>query len=370
MKKLKVALVHDYLVDFGGAERVLIALHEIWPEAPVFLSVIDKKKVGAKWPVFKDWDLRTSWFNLFPFAGKLISPLRFLLPAIWKSFDFSRFNLIITSSAWAMPRLIKKGKAKHICYCHTPPRFLYGYPQARNWARYWPIKAYSALINHYLRFYDYQSAQEVDGFIANSLEVAARIKKFYRRDSTIINPPIDVFASVNKNIQKEDFYLWVGRLVSYKHPEIAIGACQKLDKKLVIIGNGPLKEKVASLIKGNNKVSYLGHVSDSRLWQFYTKAKALLSPIETEDFGMTPLEAAACGTPTIAFYSGGAKETVLEGKTGIYFHKLTVDDLVKAVIKFEKMSFSPQVAKNWANNFSKEVFQRKIKKFVLQATSA
>ncbi len=363
---MRVALVHDYLVTFGGAERVLMALHEIFPDAPVYLSITNKEKLGDNWEHFQDWDLRTSWFQKIPWASKLISPLRFMLPFIWESFDFSNYDLVITSSAWAMPKsIITKPETLHICYCHTPPRFLYRYPQARYWTKYWPIKVYSAIVNHFLRPYDYVSSQRVDHFISNSYEVAKRIKKFYRREATVIQPPINQPKLGNKNKkEQEEFYFFASRLCSYKHPEIAIKACQQLGRKLYVSGSGPLQERVEELCSKSNKTQYLGRVSDEKLWQLYRDCKAFIHPIESEDFGMMPLEAASVGTPTIAYFSAGAKETVKEGETGLFFHELTPEALVDAIKKFENRTFSAEVCKQWSEQFSKQRFKKRIADFV------
>lgn len=365
---MRVALVHDYLVTFGGAERVLMALHEIWPDAPVYLAVADKEKLGDNWKHFQDWDLRTSWFQKIPWASKLISPTRFILPLIWESFDFSDYDLVITSSAWAMSKaIITNPETTHICYCHTPPRFLYKYPQARYWTKYWPIKIYSAIVNHCLRPYDYVSSQRVDHFISNSYEVAGRIKKFYKRKATVIQPPIiqpKLKEGEKEDKKKEQFYFFASRLCSYKHPEIAIKACQQMDRKLYVSGSGPLQEKVEKLCSKSDKTRYLGRVSDEKLWQLYHDCQAFLHPIESEDFGMMPLEAASVGTPTIAYYSAGAKETVKEGETGLFFRELTADSLAQAIRKFEQQSFSRDVCKQWSQQFSKDNFKKRIKNFV------
>src|SRR5258708_30899790 len=184
---MKVALVHDYLIDFGGAERVLLALHEIYPDAPIYTSIVDKKGMRESWKYFEKIKIKTSWFNKIPFASKLISPLRFLLPAIWGSFDLSKYDLIIDSSAWAITRGFKSRKNQiEICYCHTPPRYLYGYDTSRNWNKLWfgsLIKIYASVINKFMRYYDFKSAQKIDYFIANSENVKKRIEKFYHRDA-------------------------------------------------------------------------------------------------------------------------------------------------------------------------------------------
>lgn len=365
MKKLKVALVHDFLVAFGGAERVLVAFHEIWPEAPVYLAVLDPKGLGRHWQVFKNWNLKTSWFQKIPWARKLISPFRFLLPLIWKSFDFSDYDLVVSSSSWAISKGISvPEKTFHLCYCHTPPRFLYAYPEARKWTKYWLVRAYGAIINHFLRFYDYQTAQKVDLFVANSEEVAQRIKKFYRRNSIVIQPPIEKFKTDLKKKKKSDFYFYSSRLYSYKHPELAIKACQKLGRKLIVAGDGALRKKVEAMAALDPKITYLGWVSDQKLWRLYRDCKALIYPLESEDFGMMPLEAASMGAPTIGYYSGGVKETILEGKTGLFFRQLTVDSLAEAIKKFEKMKFSSLACRKWAQKFSKENFKKRIKSLV------
>ena len=365
MRKLKVALVHDYLVTFGGAERVLLALHEIWPEAPVYLALVDPKALGKHWAYFKGWDLRPSWFQKIPGARKLISPLRFLLPLVWESFDFSAYDLVISSSAWAIPKgIIAKPDTLHICYCHTPPRFLYYYPGARPWQKYWPVRVYAAVVNHFLRFWDYLSSQRVDYFLANSQEVAARIKKFYRREAVVIPPPV-IQKLPTTNIQapttvQQSFYLYVSRLVAYKHPELAIKACQQLGRKLVIVGDGPMRKQVEALAQQEGKINYLGRISDRKLWQLYQRCRAVIFPVEQEDFGIVPLEAAAFGKPTIAYYSGGAKETVLEGKTGLFFRQLTVESLVAAIKKLEATSFSAADCRRWARKFSETQFKTQI----------
>src|SRR3989337_4076415 len=195
---MKVALVHDYLNECGGAERVLEALCEIFPKAPIYTAFY--KKGSPAYLRFKSKKIITSWVQNVPFfASKLHSPLRFLAPLIWNSFDFSQYDLVITSSSWYVTKGVVKRKTTNdkrgtieICYCHTPPRYLYGYPTSINWQKYWPVRVYALLVNHFMRVYDFEAAQRVDYFIANSKEVAARIKKFYRRASKVIYPPTDV----------------------------------------------------------------------------------------------------------------------------------------------------------------------------------
>lgn len=373
-KKLKVALVHDYLIDFAGAERVLCVLKEIYPQAPVFLSIYKPELLGPFKSKVKNWNIKTSWFQKVPCSEKLISPLRFLLPLIWESFDLSEFDLVISSSAWAMPKgVISSPKSLHLCYCHTPPRFLYGYPLARRWTHLWPVRIYAKIINRFLRDYDWTSSARVDYFIANSKEVAKRIKKFYNRDSIVINPPVEIPKKTSKTrLKKNAPYLFISRLVSYKNPDWAIKACGELKKPLVVIGDGPLKSLVEKLAVSYPTVKYLGRLSDKQVAEYFKQCRAVIFPVEKEDFGIVPIEAASFGKSTIAYFSGGAKETVKEGKTGVFFKKPSVSALKKAILEFEKKEkeFDPQKIRAWANKFSKERFKREIKAFVEEKVNA
>ena len=189
----KNAIVHDYLIDFGGAERVLVALHEMYPEAPIYTSIYRPKLLGKFADKFSDTKIVESWFGKIPFAEKLISPLRFLLPLIWKSLNLKEYDLIVSSSSWAITKGFDKKKgAIEICYCHTPPRYLYGYDTSRKFTGIFGklVWFYGLIVNHFMRMYDFKQAQKVDYFIANSNEVASRIAKFYHRDATVIYPPI------------------------------------------------------------------------------------------------------------------------------------------------------------------------------------
>jgi len=361
---LRVALVHDYLVTFGGAERVLLALHDIWPQAPVYVSLVSRQGLGRHWRQFRKWDLRVSWFQKVPFSRRLISPLRFLLPYIWESFDLSDYDLVVSSSSWAMSKAVITGPGtKHFCYCHTPPRFLYHYPAARPWQKYRIISMYANMINNRLRLYDYATSQRVDYFLANSHEVAGRIAKFWRRKSEVVYPPIDVPRKLPK-VSKKDFYLYVSRLVSYKHPLLAIRVCKQLKKKLVVVGSGPLAKDVALAAQNSSFIDYRGHVDDRQLKKLYCQAKAVIFPSESEDLGMRPLEAAAWGTPTIGYYSGGIKETIIPGKTGMFFKRMTSSALAAAIKEFEKKAWSSRACRDWARHFRTSEFQTRLVKFI------
>ena len=339
---MKVVLVHDCLNEFGGAERVLLALSEIWPEAPIYTAFY--KRGSDSWGRFKGKSIKVSWFHYLPFADKLASPLRFLAPAIWNSFDFSRFDVVITSASWYVTkgfggkqamsdkRYEIRKKPIEVCYCHTPPRYLYGYPTSVVWQKYWPVRIFAVIVNHFMRIYDFNAAQRVDYFIANSENVAVRIKKFYRRDAVVIYPPVELVGARDPRTG-DSYYLVVSRIVGGKGLELAVRAADKLGFKLKIVGKpgGYSQEldKIKKLAKPN--VEFLGFVEDSELTELYRGAKGFLALAEDEDFGITPVEAMMVGTPVVAFRGGGYVESVVEDKTGVFFNAPTVESFVGAI---------------------------------------
>ncbi len=335
---MRVALVHDYLKEFGGAERVLLALAEIWPKAPIYTAFYRKNSAAHR--RFKDKKIITSWAQSIPgFSRYLYSPLRFLATKIWDSFDFSKYDLVISSSSWYITKGIHPNE---ICYCHTPPRWLYGYQTAMNWQKYWPVKVYGQVIGHFMRLYDFRQAQKVKYFIANSEEVKKRIWKFYRRESVVIYPPVDLPKPAK--IKKQDFYLIVSRPVGGKGIELGLAAAKKYGFKLKVVGGGT--------------------ISDAELVKLYSQAKAFLALSRDEDFGITPVEAMACGTPVVAFNGGGYKETVVDGKTGVFFDDYSASGLWQAMKQLEKIKIKPQDCLTQAQKFSKERFKKQIKEFV------
>ena len=328
-------MVHDYLSEFGGAERVLLALSEIWPEAPIYTAFC--RRGSAAEARFKGKKIITSWVQKIPFfSSYLYSPLRFLAPKIWSSFDFSQYDLIISSSSW----YITKG-FNEICYCHTPPRWLYGYATSMNWQKYWPVRVYGMIIGHFMRLYDFRQAQKVKYFIANSEEVKQRIWKFYRREATVIYPPVELPDAAKASARPGDYYLIVSRPVGGKGIEMGLAAAKKYGFKLKVVGGGS--------------------VSDAELVKLYSQAKAFLALSRDEDFGITPVEAMACGTPVIAFNGGGDKETVIHDKTGILFDDYSPAGLWQAIKKFETIKIKSSDCLAQAKKFSKERFKREIK---------
>lgn len=367
---MKIALVHDYLNDFGGAERVLLVLSEMYPKAPIY--TIYFKKNSACGERFKNKKIVESWFSHLPFADKLISPLRFLVPLIWESFNFSKYDLVITSASWAVTKGMKNAK-RELCYLHTPPRYLWGYYTSRDWKSLWfagLIKIYALVINHFMRMYDYTAAQKVTHFIANSKNVGKRIEKFYRRkDYTVVYPPIEIPKNTKYQILNTKYYLAGGRLVRTKNIDLVIKACQKAAVKLKIFGSGMeennLKSLVSSLRKqGSIQIEFIGRVSDEKLANLYANAKAFIVAQKDEDFGMTPVEAAAHGTPTIAYRAEGYLETIVEGKTGLFFDKLTTESIAKAITKSEKIKWNKAAIKKQAGKFSRERFEKEIRQIV------
>jgi glycosyltransferase involved in cell wall biosynthesis len=365
---MKIALVHDMLGEFGGAERVLLALSELYPEAPIYTAFT---RPGPAWERFKHKDVRVSWAQRIPgFSTKLHSPLRFLAPAIWNSFDFSEYDLVIGSASWYITKgFAKKGKAVEMCYCHTPPRWLYGYPTAVEWQKYAWVRAYAHIVGFFMRQYDFQAAQRVNFFIANSQETKRRIEKFYRRDSQVIYPPIDMPEKVGA--KKEDYFLVISRLVGGKGLGLAIKAARDLGFKLKVAGApAGYATEYASLVRGaSDNVEFLGYVSDEELHRLYSGARAFLALATDEDFGMTPVEAMAHGTPVIAYRGGGYVESVVEGKTGVFFEESTKESLMMATKQFMK------IKKDWskdcitqAKKFSTERFKREINMFVEKHT--
>lgn len=358
---MKIALVHDYLGEFGGAERVLLALSDMYPEAPIYTAFW---REGPAWEQFKHRDIRVSWAHYIPgFSTRLHSPLRFLAPSIWNSFDFSGYDVIIGSSSWYVTKgFFKKGRAIEICYCHTPPRWLYGYTTSKQSAL---AKAYGIIVGFFMRQYDFRAAQRVDYFIANSKETKRRIEKFYRRESTVIYPPIEISKGdplPKQGVPLRNYYLVVSRLAQPKNVELAIQAANKLKFPLKIAGTGPDEKRLKAL--AGPTVDFLGFVPDSDLARLYKGAKAFLALSGDEDFGMTPVEAQSYGTPVIAYRGGGYEESVIEGKTGIFFDSLTVESLQRSIKMLRHRRFSENACQKNAPRFSRDRFKQEIQTFV------
>lgn len=365
---MKVALVHDYLREYGGAERVVEALHELWPNAPLYTSFVDWRALGVHASRFRGWDIRTSWAQNNIFMRRLYSPLRFLAPKVWEYFDLSGFDVVISSSGWFICRGVTvKKPAVHISYIHHPPRNLYGYATGRTYQKYAPVRAYAAVVNFFLRQYDFNTAQAVDYVIANSHETRRRIEKFYRRQATVIYPPVEIDDAAPSVEQDRSYYLSVGRLVWAKQVELIIAAANMRRIPLKIVGAGPEEAHLRSM--AGPTVEFLGAVSDEALRRLYRGAKATMYAALEEDFGLVPVESMAQGAPVIALRQGGVVETIVEGETGIFFDASTPQALSDAIGRFERSR------NNWApacqaraHYFRKERFKDEIIRFVRRKT--
>lgn len=361
---MKIALVHDYIKEFGGAERVLKTLSNMYPSAPIYTAFRVKNSTADK--EFNNVKIVESWLAPLLKIWRLYSPLRFLAPVIWGSFDFSDYDLVITSCSWYITRGFKVGKnTKVIAYCHTPPRWLYGYEMSVGFTKYWPVKIYAAIVGHFMRIFDFNTAQKINNWIANSENVKKRIMKFYRKDSTVIYPPIETekIELLTKNNQKEDFYFIASRQVGAKGINEAIDIFDKLNKKLYIAGEGKRFDT-----KSNN-IFLLGKLTDEELYKTYAKAKGFIALAREEDFGMTVVEAQAAGTPVIAFNGGGFKESVINGKTGVFINEISEDSLKIAINKIESTKWDKKVLLDNAKRFSKERFKKEMLQFVNARTS-
>lgn len=357
---MKVALIHDWLPFMGGAERVLTNFLEIYPTAPIYTPICNRDNLDG---ILKDADIRTSYLqkgkkeiknhrNLFPF-----------MPTAIESFNLNEYDIVLSSSSSVAKAVITKPDTLHICYCHSPMRYgwEFSHEYAGKMAGKKGIKA--KILSYFLtgiRIWDNVSADRVDYFIANSENVAKRIWKHYRRESVVIHPPVRC-SLFNISDVDEDYFLIVSRLQEYKRIDLAVEAFNKLGLPLVIIGDGPDREKLEKMAKPN--IKFLGRESDEVIKEHYAKCRAFIFPGE-EDFGITPLEAQASGRPVIAYGKGGALETVLNNETGIFFNEQEVESLIKAIEKFDKMNFNKNKIRNHAKMFDEEIFKKKIKKFI------
>lgn len=364
---MKIALVHDYLKEYGGAERVLEALHEIWPEAPIHTLVYLPRFLGPHQKRLKDWRVKPLLPGWLPLIGKLISPLRLLAPILFSRLDLSKYDLVIVSATGAYnPNLIKTKPGAHFCYYHTPPRYLYGLPTAREWKKYWWFRIPAEIANHFLRLIDFRSAQKVDYFIANSKNTAARIKKFYRKEAQVIYPPVDFPERKTKrySLDAKPYFLAGGRITRAKRIDLAIEACNQLKLPLKVFGRtfagyGEELKRMAG-----PTIEFLGEIADEEKVDLMAGCQAFIFCNLEEDFGIMPVEVQACGRPVISLRQGGLKESIVEGKTGEFFNEPIVDSLVEVLKKFDPKKYKPEDCLAQAKKFSKERFKKEIKEFV------
>ncbi len=359
---MKVAIVHYWLVGMRGGEKVLEALCRIYPTADIFTHVYDKAAMSA---LINGHSVRPTFINKLPYARRLYKKYLPLMPMALEQLDLSQYDLVISSESGPAKGVIPNAPAMHICYCHSPMRYIWNMYHEYHRKSGALTRLIMPPIAHYLRSWDVSTASRVDHFVANSNTVAQRINSYYRRAATVIHPPVDTFSFRPVSAgEVEDYYLMVGELVAYKRPELAVEAFNRMKRKLVVIGGGEMLDHLRKI--AGPTVSVLGAQPFDALRHHYARCRALLFPGE-EDFGIVPLEAMASGRPVIAYGRGGATETVVAGKTGMFFHEQGVDPLIDAIEQFERLDFNPSDAVARANDFATSVF---IDKFAAFAAAA
>lgn len=361
---MKVALVYDRVNKWGGAERVLLSLHKLFPEAPLFTAVYSPKK--ATWAeVFPE--VIPSFLQKIPVLNKRHELLGTFTPLAFETFAFDDFDVVISVTSEAAKGILTNSKTLHICYCLTPTRYLWSghdfyFKNPPSMFRFFPSfwKISRPMVN-YLKRWDKIASGRADTMVAISSEVQKRIKDYYERESIVIHPPVDVSFFKKGKDKKKNYFLLVSRLIPYKRVDLAIKAFNKLKKTLYIVGTGSEESKLKKLAGKN--IKFLGNVDDKNLKKLYSQARALVFPQE-EDFGIVAVEAMATGTPVIAYKKGGALDTLIEGETGTFFEKQDEKMIIEAVKRFEKMSFDEDKLVRQAQKFSKENFEKKIKSLI------
>ena len=362
----RVAIVHDWLVNYGGSERVVEELLKIYPEADIFTLVYDEKKMGKIFPRDR---VHTSFLQKLPFSTKLYTKLLSFMPKAFESFDLSNYKLVICSSSSCAKGVITPPLVPHVAYIHTPMRYA--------WDKYFEYKSRSGKITQFfmekwmskIRLWDYVSSQRVDTLIANSNYISRRIKKYWNRESQVIYPPVNVKDLQPNGKEPEDFFVVFSRFVPYKRIDLAIQACGNLKKNLVVIGSGSQKKQLKKLAARYKdvKITFTGRIRDDEVRDYLQRCRALIFCAE-EDFGIIPVEAQCCGRPVIAFGKGGALETIINGKTGTFFSHATPDSVERAINRFEELekqgAFDSAFISNHAKEFSRERFAREIKEAI------
>ncbi len=351
---MKVALVHDWLNQKGGAEDVLATLVEMFPTAPIYTSIYWRNKMPAS---YRDWNIRPSFIDKLPFAYRNQRYYFPLFPYAFENFDLSDYDLVISNKSGFCHGVITGPNTTHICYCLTPTRYVWRYHQyAEQENLNWAIRQLLPPFLTQLRVWDKAAADRVDHFVAISKEIRRRIEKIYRRGSDIIYPPVEInrFQPASK---VEDYYLMVGRLVPYRRIDILIEAFNKMGKPLVIAGSGRDRNRLEAM--ANSNVTFLGYVPDNELPELFARCRAFIFPGE-EDFGIAPIQAMAAGRPVIAFAGGGALDTVIPGETGTLFAEQSAEAIIQAVEFFDPMAVNPINLRKHAEQFDVAIFKKKM----------
>ena len=350
LKGKKIAIVCDWLTNMGGAEKVILSLHHLFPDAPIYTTLYDPKRTEG----FEKALIYTSFLQRIPYSQKKHPLFLSLMPMAVESFNLDAYDVVISSSHAVAKGVITKPETLHLCYCHTPMRYAW-----EPWELEYRLQGFPGFMHssiqkriHKLRLWDRLSADRVDHFVANSRYVAQRIQKYYRREAEVIHPPIHVedYSSGNPS----DYYLMVGRLISYKRFDLVIKTFAKNGLKLKIAGAGPDEAELKK--QATNNVEFLGRVSDQDLKKLYQECQALIFP-QLEDFGITPVECMASGRPVIAYGHGGALDSVIDGMTGILFQEQTPEALQESLERFQNVSWDSKQIQQHAQQFSETTFQ-------------
>ncbi len=363
---MKIALVQDWLTEVGGAEKVFECFLELYPDADIY-TITSHQRVLTKLNI-KNERVTDSFIARLPFGRTKYRSYLPLFPKAIESFDFSEYDLVISSSSSVAKGVLTNSKQLHICYCHSPVRYAWDlyhqYLKEEGLKGFGCKKWFVRHTLHRLRIWDIISTNRVDHFIANSNYIKSRINKVYRRDSDVIYPPVDT-TKFELCVEKEEYFFTASRLVSYKRIDLIVEAFNEMrDKKLIVAGTGPDFHKIKA-IAGDN-IILKGFVSDQEMKSYMQKAKAFVFAAD-EDFGIIPVEAQACGTPVIALKRGGTEETVIDGLTGIHFKDQTIKSITEAVRKFEtRGDLNPLAIRQNAERFSKERFLVELKEFISQ----
>ncbi len=359
---MRIALVHDYLIQFGGAERVLKCFTEIFPDAHIYTLIYDEELTHG---FFKNKNIHTSFLQKFPFSRRKHQAFPLLMLLAIEQFDFSAYDVVLSDSASYAKGIITGSDTLHISYIHTPTRYIWD--DCQKYVRdsrfpFW-IKKLIPLALNYLRLWDRSAAERPDMIIANSRFVARRIKKYYDRDSVVVHPPVDTkkFYIEPKSSARGNYFLMVGRLIPYKRYDIVIEAFNRLGWPLKIIGRGTEMKNLRQRAKAN--IEFLGRVKDEDLPRYYAQCRAFIFPQE-EDFGIVAIEAMASGRPVIAYRGGDIPEHLEEGKTGMFFNEQTSEALEMVLRKFREEDYDPDYIRACSLKFDKEIFKRKIKEIV------
>lgn len=360
---MKLAITHDYLRDYRGGEITIQAMHEVWPEAPIYTAIVDREKMVSQGWEFKDKKTVVSWVQYLWYPLRKILPRYYFtlfFPLAFLTFNFSKFDVVLTSASFSA-KYIRKGKALHICNVYTPPRFLWGYDTDINVKQ---MNSLEQIISRTfigpLKWLDINRAKTIDHFIAISETVQDRIRTAYGRDSTVIYPPVDTAKFVGE-VKNDRFYLIVSALGEYKKVDLVVKAFNQLGLPLKVAGDGPQLNYLKGIAQSN--VEILGRVSEEEKIRLLLACRAFIFPT-LEDFGIAPVEAMAAGKPVLAYGKGGATETVVAGKTGEFFPEQSVEAIFTAMRTFDPNRYLVEDCRARAREFDKEVFKTKIKEFV------